>query len=901
MATRRNALETPVHYLTPLFEPRSIAVFGASTRATAVGSVVLENIVSAGFGGDVYPINPKYDQVQGIPCFSSLEQVDADVELAVIATPASTVPSILEACGEKGVTTAVILSAGFREAGDEGRRLEHQVIEVARLFGIRFMGPNCLGLIRPSVGLNATFAKGTADKGNLALVSQSGALCTAIVDWAENRDIGFSAVVSMGISADIDFGEILDYLVADPKTDSILMYVEGVQNARAFMSALRAAARAKPVIVVKAGRHQAGEQAAVSHTGALSGADDVFDAALRRAGVVRGVHVGDLFAAAAVLVGRTRIHGDRLAVVTNAGGPGVMACDKAGDLHIPLAELSPATVGDLDAALPPMWSKGNPIDVLGDADADRYAEATRIVLTDDGTDGVLVMLTPQAMTDPTEVARRIIEVGDTSAKPVLTCWMGDKQVRESRELFAAAAMPTFRLPETAVQGFSYLTQFHRNQQLLVQTPGPIATESTPDIAGAQLIIDNVLSERRSVLTEVESKAVLAAFGVPVTPSSVVRTSAEAIVVAETLGLPVAMKIHSHDITHKSDVGGVRLNVASAGAVQREFDDLIRSAAAHRPDADVGGVVIQPMVSMAGGVELLVGINRDPVFGPVVVFGTGGTELELLADKAVCLPPLNRLLTEDMIGQTRAATLLAGYRGRPAADMDAVQDVLLRVSEMACELPAIRELDINPLFADESGVVAADARIVVDRHYVDSRRYSHTAIHPYPSHLVSTTLLAGGVACTIRPIRPEDAEMERAFVDNLSPETKHFRFMNTFKRLSPAMLARFTQIDYDREMAFVAVIDDHGDETEIGVCRYVINPDGQSCEFAVVVADDWQGKGVAHKLMEALIEYARYRNLETMVGHVLADNHGMKTLARTLGFQITTDPDDSSLVRTKKSL
>jgi acetyltransferase len=901
MVTRRHTLEEPKHYLTSLFEPTSVAIFGASERTTAVGGVVLRNIIDAGFAGEVYPVNPGHDEISGLRCYPDLGSIDGDVELVVIATPAATVPSILESCGEKGVTAAIVLSAGFREAGAEGSRLEHQAIEVARLYGIRFLGPNCLGLIRPSVGLNATFANGTADAGNLALVSQSGALCTAIVDWAENRDIGFSAVVSLGISANIDFGEILDYLVSDPKTDSILMYIEGIQDARAFMSALRAAARVKPVIVVKAGRHQAGEQAAVSHTGALSGSDDVFDAALRRAGVVRGVHVGDLFAAAAVLVGRTRIHGDRLAIVTNAGGPAVMACDKAADLDIALAELSQETLVALDAVLPSMWSHGNPIDVLGDADAGRYADAIQVALDDRGVDGVLVMLTPQAMTDPTAVARRVIEVGQKSTKPVLTCWMGGAQVRESRELFARAPIPTFRLPETAVQGFSYLTQFHRNQELLIQTPGPMSSESTPDITGAQLIIDNVLAEGRSILTEVESKAVLAAFRVPVTPSSIARTSNEAIVAAETLGFPVAMKIHSHDITHKSDIGGVRLDVDSAGAVQRAFDEILRAAAEHRPEAAVEGVLVQPMVSTSSGVELLIGINRDPVFGPVVVFGSGGTELELLSDKAVCLPPLNHLLVDDMIGRTRAARRLAGYRGKPAADVESVRDVLLRVSEMACELPSIKELDINPLIAGPDGVIAADARIVVDRHFVDSRRYSHTAIHPYPSHLVSTTLLAGGVACTIRPIRPEDAEMERAFVDNLSPEAKHFRFMSTFKQLSATMLARFTQIDYDREMAFVAVIDEDGVDLEIGVCRYIINPDGETCEFAVVVADDWQGRGVAHKLMEVLIEYARYRNLESMEGFVLADNEGMKTLARSLGFRIKPDPQDPGMVRTVKSL
>lgn len=894
------------HYLSTLFEPSTIAIFGASTREDSVAALVLNNIKSAGYAGKIFPINPKYTRLGSLKCYASLEQVKTLPELAIIATPAKTVPAIMESCGKSGVKTAIVLSAGFREAGEEGKRLEQSIVDIARRYDIRFVGPNCLGLIRPEIGLNATFAKGLVKKGNLALVSQSGALCTAILDWAEPRGIGFSAVVSLGISVDIDFGEILDYLVADPKTHSILLYIEGINNARAFMSGLRAAARVKPVIVVKAGRHQAGIKAAISHTGALIGADDVFDAALRRAGVVRGMHVGDLFAAATVLAHGINIHGDKLAIITNGGGPAAMACDKASDLNIPLADLTNETIESLNQLLPPMWSHGNPIDVLGDADEDRYAKATELVLKDNNTNGILLMLTPQAMTKPLAVARRIVDLKSQSLKPVITCWMGDKQVREARDLFSSSGIPTFRLPETAIQGFSYLTDFHRNQMLLLQTPGPLSDEKKPDIDGAQLIIDNALAERRLVLSEAESKAVLAAFHIPVVQTVNAHSANDAVVAAQSMGFPVVMKINSKQITHKSDVGGVILNITSAAAVQNCFNQLITSAKSQRPDADIEGVVVEPMVSSSDGRELLVGIVRDPVFGPVITFGSGGTAVELLADRAVALPPLNSLLIRDMISRTKAAKMLASYRKMPAVNIQAVENILLRISEMACELPAIKELDINPLLADSRGVVAVDARIVVDRYYSDARRYSHTAIHPYPTHLQSSCILPGGVECTIRPIRPEDAEMEQEFVMGLSSKTRHFRFMNTMKHLTPEMLARFTQIDYDREMAFVAVISQANNQQEskhreIGVCRYIINNDGETCEFAIVVADDWQGKGLAHKLMESLLESARYRGLKEMVGDVLSDNTAMQNLAKKSGFSVKANPEDATTVIIRKKL
>ena len=890
------------HYLSPLFEPKSIALFGASERAGSVGSVVTENLLNANFSGKLYLINPKHKQLHGQSCCESIDNIHGNIDLAVIVTPAATVPRIIEQCGEKGVKAAIIISAGFREAGSEGQRLEGQVLELAKSFDMRIVGPNCLGVMRPGVGLNATFNKGFTNKGNLALVSQSGALCTAILDWANPRDIGFSAVISMGASADVGFGETLDYLVNDQNTHSILLYIEGVSDARAFMSGLRAAARVKPVIVVKVGRHQSGSQAAMSHTGALAGADDVFDAALRRAGVVRGMHIGDLFAAATVLSRKHNIHGENLAIITNGGGPGAMACDRASDLSIPLAQLNDETLQKLDKVLPPMWSHGNPVDILGDAGPERYGAALEASMHDKNIDGILLMLTPQAMTEPTAVAEKIISQTKSSRKPIFTCWMGDQQVATARGKFANAGIPTFRLPETAVQGYAYLTNFYRNQQLLLQTPGSLDANVKADIEGARLIIENALAEKRPVLTEPESKAVLAAFGIPSTQTILVRTASEALTNAQSLGFPVAMKIYSKDITHKSDIGGVRLGLSNAAAVQAAFNEMMKNAKQKCPDANIEGVVLQRMFSPPNSRELLVGIIADAIFGPVISFGLGGTAVEVVRDQAMALPPLNTLLIKDLIDRTKAAKMLQAFRGMPAADMKIVQKILLRISAMACELPWIKELDINPLVVTDKEAMALDARIIVQHHKGHQRRYAHMAIHPYPLHRVTQVMMPNGAELTIRPIRPEDAEIEQAFIRGLSKKAKYYRFFQPLDELTPQMLARFTQIDYDREMAFIAVVNTNDKEEQIAVARYVTNADNVGCEFAVVVADQWQQQGIAHRLMEKLIECAREYGLKYIEGTVLSENDNMLNLAKTLGFKRKSSPsDDHTTVQVYKSL
>jgi acetyltransferase len=885
------------HYLTSLFEPKSIAVIGASETPGSIGATLVGNIIDGGFKGRLFFVNPRHDFVFGQRAYDSVESIPQRLDLAVICTKAETVPAIVEACGRAGTRNAIVISGGFAEMGPRGASLARAMLDSARRHNVRLLGPNCLGLMRPGSGVNATFAHGSANPGTIGLISQSGALCTAILDWALPNGVGFSNVVSLGAETDIDFGEVLDYMVADPRTENIFLYIEGIKNARRFMSALRAAARCKPVLLIKVGRHPAGERAALTHTGALVGADDVFDAAVRRAGVVRLGNIGQMYAAAQALFSHFHPRGNRLMIVTNGGGPGVMAADHAADIGIPLAEMAEATRKALDAALPPTWSKANPIDLVGDATPERYATAITACLEDDKVDGVLAILTPQAMTDPTQAARTVIEVAQKTDKPLVTCWMGEEQVREARLLFKGAGIPTFRTPEPAVELFSHISNYYRNQQLLMQAPSSLSDHVPPRLESAKLVIETALAEGRTTLNEMESKALLAAFRIPIAQTVVARSPSEAMVLAEEIGLPVVMKIDSPQIIHKSDSGGVRLNLNSLAQVRDAYSAIIEEVKRNCPDAIIHGIAIEPMIQKAHGRELVVGMMRDQVFGPTIVFGPGGTIIEACGyERAVALPPLNGFLVADMLASTHASARLGEFRNMPPVNMEALEAVLLRVSEMVCELPWIREMDINPLIVDESGAVAVDARIAIENLPLTAGRYDHMAIHPYPSHLTSEFQTADGRLVTIRPIRPEDADLEQEFVKNLSPETKYFRFMNTLRELSPAQLVRLTQIDYDREMAFVAMTWENHVEREIGVARYATNPDGESCEFAIVVADDWKGKGLARKLMGVLIDTASSRGLKYMNGDFLSENTRMIAFVTSLGFVLSPHPEDPGLKR-----
>jgi len=886
------------HYLKSLFSPTSIAMFGASDRADSVGQVVFENLLSGGFKGDIYPINPKRDEVQGQKAYPTLEAVDRHIDLAIVATPAATVPGIVEECGAAGTKVMIILSAGFREVGPVGRALEDKVHDLARSYGIRFMGPNCLGLLRPSIGLNATFGNNNASEGSVALVSQSGALCTAFLDWAENRDVGFSAVVSTGIAADLDFGDILDYLAGDPETKSIILYVEGIHDARRFMSGLRAAARAKPVVVIKAGRHSEGAAASMSHTGALVGGDAAFTAAVNRSGVVRVETISQVFAAAGTLSSRYRSGGDHIAVITNAGGPAVLAADHVPEVGLHLAELGEETIEALSDALPATWSHGNPVDIIGDAPPERYQAAVDICLKDPAVDAVLVILTPQAMTKPQEVADAVVVAAEHHAKPIVTSWMGGRQVNPARQTFRQAGIPTFNTPEAAIDAMHYLAAYKANQKLLLQTPEklPLALrEERPNVEAARLIIESAIADKRSVLTEPESIALLQAFHIPTVRNGIARSPEEALVVAVSMGFPVVMKILSDDISHKSDVGGVKLGIKSAADVRGAYRELMETVREARPEAVLDGVTVEQMRRSPTAREIMVGVISDPVFGPVISFGAGGTWVEVMKDVSIALPPLSDRLARNLISRTKISKMLDQYRNLPASDVESIVDVLLRVSNMACELPWLKEMDINPLFVDEHGIVAVDARVVVGIPQPSQDPYHHMAIHPYPADLATQFQLPDGTNVTVRPIRPEDAEIEADFVRNLSEEAKYFRFMHAVHELTPEMLVRFTQIDYDREMALIAVtVDEEGFETEHGVARYVTNPDQNSCEFALVVSDEFQGFGVARRMMSRLMEVARAGGLDMMEGEVLANNRKMLELVESMGFQIQPSVDDPAI-------
>ncbi len=882
------------HYLASLFEPRSIALIGASVSPAKVGGRVLENLRSGGYRGALFGVNPKYANVRGVPCVPSVDRLARAVDLAVIATPARTVPEIIEQCGKLGIRAAVVITAGFSEIGPQGAQLEGELLANARRYGVRVMGPNCVGLMRLPLGLNATFARGHALPGSLALVSQSGAVCTAMIDWATSNGVGFSSVISLGGSTDLDFGEVIDYLSVDPKTEHILLYIEGVRDGRRLVSSMRAAARIKPVILMKVGRHPAGSRAVVSHTGAIVGKDDVFDAVVRRTGAVRVRTMQDLIGAAQALSAHVHPTGDRLAVITNGGGPGVMAADRAADLGVELATLSPKTIDALQHALPSNWSHGNPIDLIGDAGPDRYRAAVQACLDDSAIDGIVAVLTPQAMTEPDDAARAVIDAARNASKPVIAAWMGEASVEVARAEMRKAGLPVFRGPETAVETFAHLAEFYRNQRALLEAPGPLAHTDPPDFGAARALVREALAQGRRCLSGIESKALLEAFHIRVAATRRAADAEAAARVAQEIGFPIVMKIDSPDVTHKSDVGGVRLALPDAAAVRTAFAEMVATVARRKPEARITGVTIETMVARPHGRELMVGIMRDSIFGPAIAFGAGGIAVEVLKDRTIALPPLNRMLVDDLVRGTRVGRMLGEFRNLPAVERDALRAVLLRVSELACEIPELEELDINPLIADEDGAIAVDARVTLRPAGEQRIAYAHLAIHPYPHELETTLRLPEGEWVKIRPIRPEDAQLEQQFVEGLSRQTSRLRFQSSLRTLTPGMLARFTQIDYDREMAFLAVREENGAEREIGVCRYITLPDAQSCEFAIVVADEWQGRGLGWRMMEILIAVARERGLKTMIGWVLAENAGMLRMCGELGFEAF--PDEDPMVR-----
>ena len=885
------------HYLSPLFAPQSILVFAGATDAaeghTAQALQLAENLKAQTFKGTLHFLD-----IHTSGTLAELAQTRAD--LAIIALPPQDVLAALEVAGRMTCRSALIISSGI------SAELAADLKKVARRENVQLLGPNCLGFQNPILQLNASVAGPLARSGSLALVSQSGALTASMLDWASKNAVGFSSVVSLGPNTAVDIAQVLDYLANDARTQSIIVYLEGISNARRFMSALRSAANAKPVIVLKAGRKPAGNAAAQTHSGAIVGRDDVFDAALRRAGAVRVSSFVELFSAAKCLASRYRPVGPRLAIVTNGGGPGVLAADWVNEIHLHLGILSPQSAADLKPLLPPQASLCDLIDLSEDATAAHYRAAISAADHDASIDGVLVIFSPKAGTDPAAIAQALVDIKRSMGKPLLSCWMGDASVAPARLLLNEATIPTFRTPEAAVGAFGNIATFYQNQRLLQQTPPPLSALGKPDIEGARLIIESVLAERRKVLTEMESMTLLSCFHIPVTNTILARSATEAMMISAQLGFPVALKIDSPDISHKSDVQGVALNIMNAASARDNYNDMVERVKRIQPQARINGVTVQKMAHARRGREIYVGLVTDEPFGPVIVFGAGGTMIELLNDRAMELPPLNQFLAHRLIERSRVAETLGEWRGASAVNMDALEQVLLRVSEMVCELPHLREMDINPIIVDESGAVAVDARIVIDSApQVSSGRFSdyhHLSILPYPARYEKTLPLRGGGEYTIRPIHPDDAHMLKKLVSELSPQSRYFRFVSSMAELPPSMLARFTLIDYDREMALVAVVKERtatpeGDisETEriVGVSRYVTNPDQSSCEFALVVADDFNGKGLGSRLMESIMDVAREKGLSEIEGLVLANNSGMLKLMRGLGYQVKSyaeDPD-----------
>ncbi|MCR4404930.1 MAG: bifunctional acetate--CoA ligase family protein/GNAT family N-acetyltransferase [Candidatus Acetothermia bacterium] len=878
--------------LEKIFAPKRIAVVGASDDPGSVGQTVLRNLIGSGFAGVVYPVNLKRESVMGIAAYPSLKEIPKQVDLAVIATPAQTVPDLIEECGQAGILGVIVISAGFKEIGEEGRLLEEEILKRARPYGVRIIGPNCLGVIAPRMRLNASFAASMPQPGNLALISQSGALCTAILDWSAREGVGFSYFVSIGDMVDVDFGDLIDYFGADPQTRAIILYIESLTNVRKFMSAARAFARTKPIVVVKSGRFPEAAKAAASHTGALAGEDLVYDAAFQRAGIVRVEEIEDLFDCAEIVAKQRNPKGPRLAIITNAGGPGVMATDGLLTYRGKLAELSPETMERLNGVLPPFWSHGNPVDILGDAPPERYAKALEVVLQDKAVDGVLVVLTPQAMTDPTGVARQVIQVAKESTKPVLAAWMGGESVAEGIELLNKMGVPTYSTPEQAAKTFSYMYSYTRNLELLYETPKDIRVDFALDRKRVKEIFDLIMMEGRELLSETISKSLLETYGIPVAKPYPARTPEEAIALAERIGYPVVLKLLSPQISHKSDVGGVLLDLHSAEAVRKGFQEIVDRARRAEPKAQIEGVTVQKMIRAENGYEVILGAKKDPTFGAVILFGMGGIAAEVFQDRAVGLPPLNERLAQRLIESTRSYRVLKGFRGRPPVNLDLLKEILIRFSYLVVDYPEIEEMDINPLLISPEGAWALDARVLIDKEALayGVKPYSHLAIRPYPEELVQRTKTKDGAPLTLRPIKPEDEPLWHKMLATFSEETIRFRFFYHIGEITHEFATRYCFIDYEREVAIVAELEEGGERKLIGVGRLTSEPNQEEAELAVVVGDPWQGRGVGTLLTDYCLEIARRRGVKRVFAEMLPDNERIIAMLRRRGFQMELAED-----------
>jgi len=874
-----------------MLNPKAVAAIGASDSEDSVGEALMENLVLGKNRRKVFPVNPNRDTVMGLKCYPDIAKVPEHVNLAVIATPAKTVPRIVEECAQAGVDGVIIISAGFREIGQEGAKLEEEIKRIQSKYDIRILGPNCVGLVRPQIDLNATFLRDNPAIGQIAFISQSGALGSAILNWAISARIGFSMFASLGSTLDIDYGDMIDYLGEDPHTRSIIIYMEGVGNAKKFMSAARGFARTKPIIIIKAGKYAAGAKAASSHTGALAGDYEVYDAAFKRAGVVRVDEIGDLFNCATVLDSRLLPAGPKLAIVTNAGGPAVLAADSIISHGGELAKLSDETVRTMDADLPPFWSHGNPLDILGDADVKRFELAVRTCMADPNVDALLVIYTPQGATQPTEIAETVCKVAANRRKPLITVWMGEGSVREARDTFHQNDIPTYATPEEAVKTYMYMYRYRRNLDLLYETPEELSVDFSPPKSHLKVMIRKAATERRA-LTQEETDRFLDAYNIPRAEGSLAKTVEHASMIALEMGYPVVLKIASRDILHKTDIGGVIAGIETSQALKDGYKSLMDRMRKTRPEARIEGVYVQKMVKNVD-YELILGSKKDRDFGAVILFGMGGIGVELMKDVSIGLPPLNQVLARRVMEETKIYQALSkGWRNRLPVDLKLLEEIMVRFSNMIVDFPEIAEMDINPLVVADGKLSVLDARVIVDTKAVEhAETHPHLVIMPYPSKYVTPWKLKDGTEVTLRPIRPEDEPMELELIRGLSTETSRFRFFQIIKDLPHEALVRFCNIDYDREMAFIAETREGDHKVEIGVSRLILESNKKRGEFAVVIADKYQGKGLGIKLVDMLIEVAREKGVEVIYGIIMSENVKMITLCEKLGFSTRRDQDN----------
>lgn len=878
-----------VRNLDKILRPTRIAVIGSGGASNPVSSELLRNLASSNFAGDVYAVDKTTPLNQGFRTYPSIDRLPTVVDLAMVCGSAAEVPQIIRECGESGVGGVLVTSGGFREAGPAGRELQRQILcESSRFHGLRILGPRSIGVLVPRLNLNASLASAQPKSGRVAFVSQSGTLCTSALDFAMDEEIGFSHFVSIGDALDVTVGDLIDYFAADPYTDSIILFLESIRHARQFMSAARAIAKEKPIVVYKAGRFNESAEAAISYTGSLASVDSVYEAAFERAGVVRVREIDDMFDCAQLLARSAQPTGPRLAIITNAGGPGIVAVDSLVSCRGQLAQLSAETLDQLSEFLPPQWSRRNPVDIQGEAQPNRYERTLEIVIRDNSVDAVLVILTPQAVTQPTEAARIVGQVASRSRKPILAAWMGGPSVRDGIHLLREANVPTYTTPKNAIHAFMHLVNYTRNTETLHETPRELPADAPVDRQQQHALFDSISLLQQDILSETMSKCLLETYGISTARPHSAATSDEAIGLAQHIGFPVVLKVDSPQIIHKNEIGGVVVNLCDADEVRSAFERIVGLAAKDRPDATIEGVTVQPMITAPDGFELYLASRKDPIFGPVIIVGSGGVTAEFLEDIALGLPPLNERLVRRMLESLRCWPILAGYRNRPSLHLDALMQTIIQFSHLVADFPQIREFDVNPVLVSPREVVALDARANID---LDAskrpwRRFAHLAIRPYPEELEQVVDLNDGTQVMLRPIRPEDEPLWHKMMADCSQESIRFRFRHLFKVMSHEMAARYCFIDYDRELAIVAEIEQMGQRELAGVGHLVCDVDHVQAEFAALVTDKWHGRGLGTRLTRYCLEIAASWGLEKVFGETDRNNHRMLATFRRQGFELT---------------